>query len=57
MESIWLSPIYESEGEGGNVDFIIDHAKIDSRFGTEADFKALLTEVEKRGTNSLRQRA
>ena len=51
VESIWLSPIYESEGEGGNVDFIIDHGKIDSRFGTEDDFKTLLSEVQQRGVH------
>ena len=49
VDSIWLSPIYESEGEFGNVDFIIDHGKIDSRFGTEDDFKELLIQVKNRG--------
>ena len=41
IDAIWLSPIYPSPGRDVGYD-VSDHAAIDPRFGTEADFDRLV---------------
>ena len=41
VDAIWLSPIYPSPGKDVGYD-VSDHASIDPRFGTDADFDALV---------------
>ncbi len=48
IDAIWLSPIYPSPGRDIGYD-VSDHAAIDPRFGTEADFDRLVTEAHRRG--------
>src|SRR5262245_24212056 len=50
--AIWLSPIYVSRMVDWGYD-VVDHKAIDPRFGTMADFDALLTEVHRRGMKLL----
>ena len=48
VDALWLSPIYPSP----DVDFgydVSDHAAVDPRFGTPADFDRLLSEAHRRG--------
>ncbi len=45
---IWLNPIYKSPFMDGGYD-IADYRTIDERFGTMADFRALLTEAHRLG--------
>ena len=48
VDAIWLSPIYPSPGLDLGYD-VADHASIDPRFGTMADFNALLAGTHDRG--------
>lgn len=48
VDAIWLSPIYRSPGRDIGYD-VSDHAAIDPRFGTEADFDRLVTLAHRRG--------
>ena len=48
VDAIWLSPIYPSPGRDIGYD-VGDHAAIDPRFGTEADFDRFLNEAHRRG--------
>lgn len=48
VDAIWLSPIYPSPGRDVGYD-VSDHAAIDPRFGTEADFDRLVTEAHALG--------
>jgi alpha-glucosidase len=48
VDAIWLSPIYPSPGRDIGYD-VSDHAAIDPRFGTEADFDRLVNEAHRRG--------
>jgi len=48
VDAIWLSPIYPSPGLDAGYD-VADHATIDPRFGTEADFAELVAQAHRRG--------
>lgn len=48
VDAIWLSPIYPSPGRDVGYD-VSDHAAIDPRFGTEADFDRLVAEAHAMG--------
>jgi alpha-glucosidase len=48
IDALWLSPIYPSPGKDIGYD-VSDHAAIDPRFGTEADFDRLVEEAHRRG--------
>ena len=48
VDAIWLSPIYPSPGRDIGYD-VSDHAAIDPRFGTEADFDRLVREAHAMG--------
>lgn len=48
IDAVWLSPIYPSPGADIGYD-VSDHAAIDPRFGTEADFDRLVVEAHRRG--------
>ncbi len=48
VDAIWLSPIFPSPGLDAGYD-VADHAAIDPRFGTEADFAELVAEAHRRG--------
>ncbi|HSL77190.1 MAG TPA: alpha-glucosidase, partial [Candidatus Limnocylindrales bacterium] len=48
VDAIWLSPIYPSPGKDIGYD-VSDHAAIDPRFGTEADFDRLVREAHRSG--------
>jgi alpha-glucosidase len=48
VDAIWLSPIYPSPGKDIGYD-VSDHAAIDPRFGTEADFDRLVREAHRMG--------
>ena len=41
VDAIWLSPFYLSEWQDGGYD-VVDHASVDRRLGTMADFDALV---------------
>ncbi len=48
VDAIWLSPIYRSPFRDGGYD-VSDHAAVDPRFGSEADFDLLVSEAHARG--------
>ena len=48
IDAIWLSPVYRSPWHDGGYD-ISDHAAVDPRFGSEADFDRLVAEAHRRG--------
>jgi alpha-glucosidase len=48
VDGIWLSPVYPSPGRDVGYD-VSDHAAIDPRFGTEADFARLVREAHRLG--------
>jgi glycosidase len=48
VDAIWLSPIYPSPDHDLGYD-VADHAAIDARFGTMADFDRLVSEAHARG--------
>ena len=48
VDAIWLSPIYPSPGKDVGYD-VSDHAAIDPRFGTEADFDDLVAAAHAAG--------
>lgn len=48
VDALWLSPIYDSPDDDNGYD-IRDYEKIDPRYGTLADFDALLKAVHDRG--------
>lgn len=50
--AIWLSPVYVSPMQDWGYD-VADHMAIDPRFGTMADFEALLRDVHARGMKLL----
>src|SRR5262245_61936031 len=43
VDAIWLSPFYRSPWRDGGYD-VTDHAAVDPRFGSEADFDRLVAE-------------
>jgi glycosidase len=45
--TIWLSPVYKSPGYDNGYD-IADYRRIDPKYGTMADFDALLSALKKR---------
>jgi len=47
IETIWLNPVYKSPGYDNGYD-IADFRRIDPRYGTMADFDALLSGLKKR---------
>ena len=48
VDAIWLSPVYRSPWRDGGYD-VSDHAAVDRRFGSEADFDRLVAEAHRRG--------
>jgi alpha-glucosidase len=48
IDAIWLSPIYPSPGLDVGYD-VADHARVDSLFGSEADFDRLVEEAHRQG--------
>ena len=48
IDAIWLSPIYPSPGRDIGYD-VSDHAAVDRRFGSEADFDRLVSEAHRLG--------
>jgi oligo-1,6-glucosidase len=48
VDAVWLSPIYPTPWDDGGYD-ISDYQDVDARFGTLADFDALLASVHRRG--------
>lgn len=48
VDTVWLNPIYESPFKDGGYD-ISDYYAVDKRFGSLADFDALVAEVKKLG--------
>jgi oligo-1,6-glucosidase len=48
VDVVWLSPIYPTPWDDGGYD-ISDYQDVDERFGTLADFDALLASVHRRG--------
>jgi len=48
VDAIWLSPFYRSPWRDGGYD-VSDHAAVDPRFGSEADFDRLVTAAHERG--------
>lgn len=48
VDAIWLSPIYPSPGRDVGYD-VSDHAAVDPRLGSEADFDRLVAEAHRRG--------
>jgi alpha-glucosidase len=48
VDAIWLSPFYRSPWREGGYD-VADHTHVDPRFGSEADFDALVEAAHRRG--------